>query len=379
MKLLFLSSFLFTAFLAHAQFSVRGVVIDRETQTPLPGASAFLSNTTKGVSTNANGEFVITNLKALQYQLVISFVGYKTEIFDVVPGQPVYYKVMLSPSSELLQEVVVRSKKMTKREFQAALKTFTDHFIGHSENAPQCDILNPEALLFDKEGSVLLAFTDSTLVIDNHGLGYRIKVSLQDYRYDFNTTQLFYVGPMSFEYLLPESENEKLLWAKNRLKAYHGSQMHFFRSLYNQRLNEEGFYFIFPGSPSSDDSVKIVKSKVFKNELRLPTIVNYTQLIDSDTLKPNVVLRFKNALQVVYVNETEPKLYQINSRKLVKKTLQSSMISMMSPAIIQPDGQPVPVNAVQFSGYWGWELMAETLPLDYEPEEDMKLTGLHYP
>jgi len=66
-----------------AQFIVSGQVFDAETNTPLPGANVFLANTTKGVSSDADGTFAIRNLPALHFKLVVSFIGYETQVFDV--------------------------------------------------------------------------------------------------------------------------------------------------------------------------------------------------------------------------------------------------------------------------------------------------------
>jgi hypothetical protein len=357
-----------------AQYAIDGVVVDAENNQPLPGASVFLSNTTKGASADVNGEFHITGLKAVSYQMVVSFIGYKTEIFDVSPEKLLSYKIILTPSKEVLKEVVVHSKKMTKEQWLQALKTFEDNFIGFADNAKNCKIINTKALDFEKNGNVLTAYTDSTLMIENRGLGYKMKILLQDYRYDLRTTQLIYVGPMSYELLTPKNKKETLRWARARLKAYNGSQMHFFRSLYNRRLNEEGFYFRFPGKLQGDDSVKIVKSRVFRKGLPVGTINNYYKIL-SDSLKPELVLRYKGILEVQYVGEIETRQYQLHRSSGIKKTPQWSAIKLNSPAVIQPDGQPFPVTALQFGGYWSWELMSETLPLDYEPTEDLAIVN----
>jgi hypothetical protein len=179
---------------------------------------------------------------------------------------------------------------------------------------------------------------------------------------------------MSYDFLKPKNEKEKLKWARNRLKAYHGSQMHFFRSLYNRRLNEEGFYFRFPGKLQNDDSVKTVKSRVFRKGYLVGTINDYNKII-TDSLKTDLIMRFKGMLEVQYLDEIETRQYQLYRSKPIEKTPQWSAIKLNSPAIIQPDGQPYPVNALQFGGYWSWELMSETLPLDYEPTEDLALVN----
>lgn len=348
-------------------------MIDGETSQPLPGANVFLSNTTKGSSTDVNGSFHIRDLRPVRYQLVVSFVGYKTEMFDVLPDKPVTYKIILAPAPETLSEVVVRSKKMSRKEWLASLKMFKDHFIGFSDNAKYCDFVNPTVLDFDTTGALFNAFTGSALNIDNRGLGYRVKVFLQTYQYDRSTTQLTYVGPMNYELLSPEDDKEKIRWARNRLKAYYGSPMHFFRALYNKRLNEEGFYFMIPGKPAASDTTIKIDTRLFRQALYVTTIRDYKRILDLDSLDGDPVLKFKGVLEVQYVKETETKAYQDNRYKPIEKKPQLSWINITQPAAIEPNGQAWPIEALQYRGYWSWELMSETLPLDYEPNDDIAL------
>jgi len=97
-----------------AQFKVQGHVFDAETNTPLPGANVFLANTTKGTSSGLDGSFTLASLPAIRLKLVVSFVGYKTQIFEVLPGQPLTFKVMMEPSPEVLREVVIRARRSSR-------------------------------------------------------------------------------------------------------------------------------------------------------------------------------------------------------------------------------------------------------------------------
>jgi iron complex outermembrane receptor protein len=60
-----------------AQFKISGTVSD-ETQT-LAGANVILKNTYKATTTNTNGNYVFNKLKAGEYMLVVSFIGYETQ------------------------------------------------------------------------------------------------------------------------------------------------------------------------------------------------------------------------------------------------------------------------------------------------------------
>ncbi|MCX7955081.1 MAG: TonB-dependent receptor [Bacteroidales bacterium] len=60
-------------------FSIEGIVYDKKTKETLPGASIIIEKTTIGTSTNVDGKFCLANLKKGTYNLIVSYVGYKTD------------------------------------------------------------------------------------------------------------------------------------------------------------------------------------------------------------------------------------------------------------------------------------------------------------
>ena len=65
-----------------AQGSLSGVVKDDQ-GTPLAGANVYLAGTELGSATDAGGKYNIANVKPGNYTLVISYLGYNTEKFEV--------------------------------------------------------------------------------------------------------------------------------------------------------------------------------------------------------------------------------------------------------------------------------------------------------
>lgn len=69
---------LLTAFIAHAQEAeLKGVVILKNNQQPLPGANVYFSGTTTGTATNNKGVYQLKKLKPGVYDLSVSFSGFK--------------------------------------------------------------------------------------------------------------------------------------------------------------------------------------------------------------------------------------------------------------------------------------------------------------
>jgi hypothetical protein len=369
---------IFSSLTSFAQLSVEGQVIDGENNTPLPGANVFIANTTKGVSTGPDGKFKISGLLAIEYQLVVSFIGYKTYAFDFVPKEGLTFKVLLKPTVQTLSEVIVRAKKVSASKRAMYLKSFNEHFIGKSDNAFSCHLENPGILSFDQDATVLTAEADSALVLLNKGLGYRVKILLETYQYNSIRNALHYEGYMVYEPLEPSSESEKKRWAKNRLVAYYGSSMHFYRALYDHRANEEGYYYYFINPIVSDTVVK-ANSRLFNNRKMKVSTIRDERIIDSlSSTKKTPVLKYSGTLEIAYINEGESPVFQRAMRIPFRKEIQVSRMRLRAPAALLPDGRISPISAAEIEGYWAWELMAETLPLDYDPEEDLKITKGKY-
>jgi iron complex outermembrane receptor protein len=65
---------------AYAQLSISGKVTDSETKKGLAGATLTIDNTMRGTITDAQGNFVIKNLKKGTYTIKVSFVGFENKV-----------------------------------------------------------------------------------------------------------------------------------------------------------------------------------------------------------------------------------------------------------------------------------------------------------
>lgn len=87
MKHLFLFFILiiaFTGLKAQSVQTIRGTVIDKESKSPLPGASVILlrSQPLKGTATDADGNFALEKIAIGRQDVQVSYVGYKTATFQ---------------------------------------------------------------------------------------------------------------------------------------------------------------------------------------------------------------------------------------------------------------------------------------------------------
>ncbi|WP_205959807.1 SusC/RagA family TonB-linked outer membrane protein [Flammeovirga aprica] len=92
--------------------SVSGKVVD-ENGDPLPGVAVLVKGTTKGGTTNFDGEYKIT-LSEGETTLSVSYIGYKTQ--DIVVGNQSIIDFQMEVDAEQLDEVVVIGYGSVKKE-----------------------------------------------------------------------------------------------------------------------------------------------------------------------------------------------------------------------------------------------------------------------
>ncbi len=91
-----------------------GTVIDKVTQKPIEFVSIVLMGTDNGAITDSLGNFNISNIVPKTYEIEISYIGFETKrLFNVVitSGNEYNTNIELDPSSEALDEVVVKASK----------------------------------------------------------------------------------------------------------------------------------------------------------------------------------------------------------------------------------------------------------------------------
>jgi len=99
-----------------AEYQIKGVVIDRSTRQPLEFVNVLVVGLGIGASTDANGNFLITQVPPGIYRLQASFLGYKTELtpeYRVNHVTP-YVQIELEEENASLNEVVVTASPFQK-------------------------------------------------------------------------------------------------------------------------------------------------------------------------------------------------------------------------------------------------------------------------
>ncbi len=227
--------------LAAAQASLSGTVRDSLTRQPLPFASVFLANTTRGATTDAQGHYVLPNVPAGHYALSATYLGYQLRQQAVaVAGSLISLDINLLPAAQQLGEVIVRPNPNRAADYQR----FLELFLGTSTFARQCEVRNPGAVFldFDPAHNRLTARVPHALQVDNLALGYRLLFYDFDFAADFEneSVRVTTLSRVVFQEL-PGPTGQQRRWAANRQRAYQGSFLHFLRSAYAGQLTADGF------------------------------------------------------------------------------------------------------------------------------------------
>ena len=116
--------FSFAPYLASAQLT--GIVLD-ERDEPLPHASVYVRNSTKGVNANANGEFRLPLDKG-RHEIVFQYMGYRQHIETVEIGSsPVSLTVRMIPNNLEIAEVEITSEDPAYRIMRQAIAKRRQH------------------------------------------------------------------------------------------------------------------------------------------------------------------------------------------------------------------------------------------------------------
>jgi CarboxypepD_reg-like domain len=336
---------------------------------PLRGATIFLTGRMNITATDDKGNFKLDKLDVGRYSIVITMIGYKALVKDIsIPDRVLILNLQLLQQTTILKEVTIKSDK-SRLEY---LAIFKNKFLGESENASQCKILNSETITFvnDTKTSKLTASSDEVLTIRNQALGYQIKYLLNHFEYDGIRNSVIYEGYSSFEELKGTPDEEEQ-WKENRRRAYLGSAHQFIRSVYEENCRANGFI-VFKIKNRAPLDIGTPNRNLIK--------VDFDQVsFDSLLLKKDErskILHFSDALYVIYTKGKEQANYKNKNYSLVGLYTnrwmpegQVSIVNLFRPVIIDENGLFMPTSRLFFEGYMGWEKIADLVPYEYNLSE----------
>ncbi|TMI98430.1 MAG: carboxypeptidase-like regulatory domain-containing protein [Bacteroidetes bacterium] len=370
---LFFLCFLFLQNSFSQQFYIRGRVLDIDTQLPLKGASVYINNTTKGSTTNDNGDFELGPLQPGRYEIVASFVGYDPLLYSAeIKSSNLRISFKVEKKEEVLREVLVLSSELRKHY----LEIFKKYVIGQTIAADRCQIKNIEEVQFasGETKDEIVAYTEKALVIENPELGYTIHFDLLEFYYNKATNGAYFFGYTRFVDW-GKDEKTKKKWIRKRREAYEGSTVHFFRSLVNKQLAKEGFtVYQLINMPERKERVGMtitIEKSSEKMQMASKAIEDSMIRIYPDSVYRIYELRVNDGWRIMYSKNTDLKT------EMMRKSFISGQPSTGTVSGLRLREEPVLVNArgiiltpirLFYDGIWGYERLANMLPEDYEVE-----------
>ncbi len=326
--------FLFSAVSVQAQ-SVTGKVVDAITGNPIPNASIYLNGSSKGTTSNTQGQFIL-NTTETNIPLVVSCVGYQSETINNYANRTLNIK--LTPRAQVLREVVIGGVPREEN-----MKMFLAEFIGAKIKDCVIDNLDDINLTYSKKKQTLEAYASQPLIIYNKRLGYKITYFLSAFSHSpFETLiQGNYVFTEDTTGLKP-GDVKKILKARDR--AYFGSRMHFIRSLWLNDLKQNKF--------------DIVRSDI--NYLNKSDFDRANQISYNDVVTVRADEKFFSPLPNVNIKYGNATFSYVTLKKEAKQ------------ALIAANG--FHENNLIWGGKVGEQRIGDLLPFEFEPLEPVSKT-----
>ncbi|OKS87088.1 carboxypeptidase-like regulatory domain-containing protein [Mucilaginibacter polytrichastri] len=371
--------------------TITGKVTVKSSHAPLAKASVFLSNATFGTVTGEDGSFTLSGVRPGQYELVVTTVGYEDYMQTILVGaKPVTVEAEMVPKVTELREVVITSGGSWKRNYD----NFVHDFLGTSEDAKKCRILNPKDLnlLNHKTKRYLEGYSYDFLDIDNYALGYKVKILLKSFKTDYLNHIISWTGKVLYQEL-PGTAEQKKKWAARREELYYGSAMHFYRSLATNTMDKDGFVIrILQRKPNRKrPEEEVIQQKIDKFRMTnrdslnywvgLSELSKYDENLIRQPLKVEDVLHktedpgvfaiaFPKYLYVVYTRRRETVYFKDLFRPLDMENFETSIINLYGNyAFFDTNGIVLSPDSTMLEGAWSLSKVAEMLPVDYVPAD----------
>jgi hypothetical protein len=329
-RIFFLLFLLCSVFQVFSQ-TMHGIVLDNNTKKAIPYANVYFNGTYIGTSANDSGEFYLTWKENNLRPITATSVGYYSmTLYDYQIDSMIF--IWLEPKVYDIAAVIIRADKIPGSDRPDSMprskkeRIFREEFLGKDYNASRCRIVNMEdiVLVHNDHNNSLNAFCDKPIIIDNNALKYRINYFLD--QFTCSEDSAFISGTYYFSEI-PYSHTKTI--AERRKNAYLGSRMHFIRSLYNNRLEAQGF------------DMQIVNSHK----------IGYSDIV-ADSTTQEKFLSYDKSIIVFY-----PEKYQRSLLIFNKKTVTVDKSGYFDP------------HGLRWSGFMASQRMGDLLPFEYEINE----------
>ena len=299
---------LFISPVVSGQNTITGIVSDNVNIKPIPDATVYINGTTIGTSTNENGLFTLKEV-TFPCKLIISRIGYDLMTIDIAQFNPERLTILLREKTIQLSEVEVTGKNSRDKSVQKfrniffgsdfwskkilleneSVLTFSRYTdtIKHEpdsldkllEKIELSDLVKNDSVDKDRILNVFSVRANAPIKVDFPELGFKLSIDLVQ----FNIIEspgnsickylaYYFYQPYPFKNNLVERK-----FQKKRTEAFYNSKEHFCRSLFSDRLKQNGYvvmeYYI------NDSTQEIEKEFVNFNDFMRYKSRNESQIV----------------------------------------------------------------------------------------------------
>ncbi len=321
---------------------ISGFIQDMDTEEPIFYTNVFLANTTLGVASDENGYFKIENIPPGDYDIVFSHIGYEIQIIpiEITFKDYIITNMDIQLKSRVLKGEEVKIETEEPKEWRKNLERFTRIFIGETDNAKRCKIINPEVLDFqvDPVTDVMIALSEDVIKVENRALGYNIEIILINFEWETDDKGSYTIYPF-FKEMKPENDKEKQEWIANRYNTYEGSERHFLSSLVVGNVEENQFY-------------------LYEQKSNYRKSYNLLAQLDPDSIQFTLIDTLRYVKRFFYYGILTIH-HGLNERSYLKLIKQYADIDIF--------GNKITPFALKTDGYWATLRVADILPRNYKP------------
>ncbi len=386
MKKIYLLILIFIAALdVNSQITLKGVLTDKQNKKPIEYATIYINGTTNGVISNEKGEYILTNI-ILPADIIFSHVSYNPVSYKLSDHTKTTLNVSLIQKNVAIDEVVVTdNNKRTKNT-----KLFLDNFLGVDKWGESAKLLNPEALKFEWEykekkiyaqainlngNNKIRMSRDGSYVIDKPYklnvsareplrvelplLGYDIQYDLVkfciEYTGNWNSYSCSILGYSYFKPMKPKTHSQQKRFEKRRDLAFYNSSQHFFRSLYNKKLLENG-YRVY----------EVVKDS--SNMPERPIEIGIERMLTYNSNSAYISGLKNRDIRIFFYGDRKGRPYDLTQKKGIQP-VQTKVYFLADKCVIRENGT-TPENTIVFAPYIGSKKIGALLPDNYVQKTD---------
>ena len=339
--------------------TLTGIVYDKATKQPIPGAYVYLNGTSIVNVTDNSGKFSLTVRQTINTQLVLSHIAYNMVIIED-PFNNLPDIIYMDERPNTLSEITVQADRFSRRQ---KLGAFREQFLGLTEAGRSCRIVNEDdiRISFHMATNTLRAYSEQPIEIINNYLGYRILFELVDFKAEYTSVSLNPTRCSSVYYAVKTSftdlRSDDIRIKRRRDDIYTTSTRNFFKSLvydpfFISDTTANPVFWVYEreaGTQIDFNSHFTINDTLSQKAIKIPNAIIEKENPDNSLLILNVSQRNNN-----YPDNRYSRYY-------------STISFFTNTLFVDQYGNINPFDKVLFGGNMGLSRAGDMLPLDYVP------------